>query len=91
MSSGPSTHLRAVATWLAVYPLITVVLALTRPLLGDAPLPVQTLVLTAVLTAVVVPVAVYGATPLLLRLLIRGVQVRPFGTHDAAGVPEEHA
>ena len=86
MSSGPSTHLRAVATWLAVYPLITVVLALTRPLLGDAPLPVQTLVLTAV----VVPVAVYGATPLLLRLLTM-VPVRPFGTHDAAGVPEEHA
>jgi antibiotic biosynthesis monooxygenase (ABM) superfamily enzyme len=86
MSSRPGTHLRALATWLAVYPLITVVLALTRPLLGDAPLPVQTLVLTVV----VVPVAVYGAAPLVLRLLTRGVPVRPFGTHDVA-IEEEHA
>ena len=87
MPPRPGTHLRALATWLAVYPLITVVLALTRPLLGSAPLPVQTLVLTAV----VVPVAVYGAVPLLLRLLTREVPVRPAGTHNAALVQEDHA
>ena len=87
MSTRPSTHLRALATWAAVYPLITVVLALTRPVLGNAPLPVQTLVLTAV----VVPVAVYGAVPLLLRVMTGDVQVRPSGAHNAAGVQEDHA
>jgi antibiotic biosynthesis monooxygenase (ABM) superfamily enzyme len=82
MSPRPGTHLRALATWLAVYPLITAVLALAEPLLRDAPLPVQTLVLTAV----VVPIAVYAAVPLLLRLLTGGVAVRPSGTHDPAVV-----
>jgi antibiotic biosynthesis monooxygenase (ABM) superfamily enzyme len=72
---------------LAVYPLITGVLALTRPVLGGAPLPVQTLVLTAV----VVPVAVYAAVPMLLRLLTGEVPVRPPGAHDAARVSEDHS
>jgi antibiotic biosynthesis monooxygenase (ABM) superfamily enzyme len=65
--SGPDTRVRAFATWLAVYPLITVVLVLSEPLLGNAPLPVQTLVLTAI----VVPTAVYVAVPLVLRGLTR--------------------
>ena len=65
MTLRPGTHLRVLATWLAVYPLITVVLALTEPWLGAAPLPLQTLALTGV----VVPIAGYGAVPLLLRLL----------------------
>ena len=70
MTRTPGTHLRALVTWLAVYPLITTVLWLTGPLLDGAPLPLQTLVLTAV----VVPLAVYGAVPLLLRMVTASIQ-----------------
>ncbi|MGW5847847.1 hypothetical protein ACWFQ8_07735 [Streptomyces sp. NPDC055254] len=65
--STPSVHMRAFMTWAAVYPTITVVMILMRPLLGGLPLPVQTLVLTAI----VVPVAAYWLLPLLMRLNAR--------------------
>ncbi|GAA1237961.1 hypothetical protein GCM10009665_30070 [Kitasatospora nipponensis] len=61
--SVPTVHHRAVITWLAVYPTITVTLALIGPHTTRLPLYVRTLVLTLI----VVPVVVYGLTPLLLR------------------------
>jgi antibiotic biosynthesis monooxygenase (ABM) superfamily enzyme len=85
MSGSPSVHLRVFATWLAVYPLITVVLALARPVVSDAPLPVQTLVLTAV----VVPTAVYVAVPTLLKFLTGGARSASTGATEAAPSQKE--
>ncbi|MDI2127710.1 hypothetical protein [Yinghuangia seranimata] len=59
----PSVHRRAVLTWLAVYPTITVVLALVGPPTAALPLPVRTLILTGI----VIPAVVYGIAPLLNR------------------------
>lgn len=58
----PSAHLRAIATWVAVYPTITVALAALGPAIADLPLPMQTLILTAV----VVPPVSYLLMPRLL-------------------------
>ncbi|MBO9553670.1 hypothetical protein [Cellulomonas sp.] len=58
-----SVHRRALLTWVAVYPTITVALLLLHPLIGGLPVAVQTLVLTAV----VVPPVVYVLLPALLR------------------------
>jgi antibiotic biosynthesis monooxygenase (ABM) superfamily enzyme len=60
----PSTHRRALITWLAVYPAITVTLGGLGPHIGRFPLLVRTLILTGI----VVPVAVYVLVPALLRL-----------------------
>ncbi|MFC4606539.1 hypothetical protein [Streptomyces maoxianensis] len=65
--STPSVHRRALLTWAAVYPTITVAMVVMRSWIAGLPLPVQTLVLTAV----VVPVAAYGLLPLLMRLNAR--------------------
>ncbi|MEU8774242.1 hypothetical protein [Streptomyces sp. NPDC048606] len=62
--AAPSIHRRALITWLAVYPTITLALALLRPLLGDVPLPVQTLVLTVI----AIPVVVYLVVPALMKV-----------------------
>lgn len=56
----------AFVTWLAIYPTITVLLAVFEPLgLLDEPIPVRTLLLTVVL----VPVMVFVFVPALVRLL----------------------
>ncbi|GIG21703.1 hypothetical protein Cch01nite_24270 [Cellulomonas chitinilytica] len=60
----PSVHRRALLTWVAVYPTITVALLLLRPLIHGLPVVLQTLVLTAV----VVPPVVYVVIPALARL-----------------------
>ena len=60
--SPPSAHLRALVTWIAVYPTITIALALLGPAIADLPLPVQTLILTVV----VVPPVSYLLMPRLL-------------------------
>lgn len=56
----PPRYKLAVLTWLAIYPLVTVLLWLTGPISQQLPLPVVTLVLTIVLvstlTWVVLPV-----------------------------------
>lgn len=80
MNAGPSVHVRAVATWLAVYPLITTVIALSKPLLGNTPLPLQTLVLTVI----VVPTAVYVVVPRVLRILTGHRHAAPSGATDSA-------
>lgn len=60
----PSAHRRALIVWVAVYPTITLVLAVLGPLVGDLPLPVQTLAVTAV----AVPPVTYVLIPALTRL-----------------------
>ncbi|TDD65529.1 hypothetical protein E1262_24780 [Jiangella aurantiaca] len=63
----PSAHRRALIIWLAIYPLVTLGQLLLRPLIGDLPIPVSTLVLTLL----VVPVAVYLVVPALTRANVR--------------------
>lgn len=64
---APSVHRRALITWLAIFPLVTLAQIGLAPLLGGLPIVLG----TAVLTAVVVPVAVYLVLPMLLRLNAR--------------------
>ncbi|WP_405494962.1 hypothetical protein [Nocardia sp. NBC_00511] len=60
----PSMHRRALITWIAVYPTITIALALIGPATAQLPL----LVRTFVLTAIVVPCVVYVLVPMLTRI-----------------------
>ncbi|MFC8451235.1 hypothetical protein [Kitasatospora sp. NPDC057223] len=62
-AAAPSVHRRALITWLAVYPTITLVLALVGPATAHLPLVLRTLILTVI----VVPVVAYAAIPALLR------------------------
>ncbi|MEV0466340.1 hypothetical protein AB0I30_33265 [Nocardia tengchongensis] len=59
----PSVHRRALITWLAVYPTITVALALLGPEMGGLPVFLKTLVLTVI----VVPVSAYLLVPMLMK------------------------
>jgi hypothetical protein len=61
----PSPHRRVLTTWLAVYPTITLALAVLGRLTGHLPLLLRTLALTAV---VVVPIVGYAVLPALHRL-----------------------
>jgi antibiotic biosynthesis monooxygenase (ABM) superfamily enzyme len=54
----------AVVTWLAVFPLITLILVLFGPLLGLLPMLLRTLVLTAVMVSLMT----YVIMPRLTRL-----------------------
>ncbi|WP_198347733.1 hypothetical protein [Nocardia terrae] len=58
-----SAHHRALITWLAVYPTITITLALIGPAMSHLPLLLRTLALTLV----VVPVTVYVLVPALTQ------------------------
>ena len=60
----PSVHRRALLTWLAVFPTITLVQLVLSPYIGGWPLVAR----TAVITAVAVPLSVYVLVPRLLRL-----------------------
>ncbi|WP_434054426.1 MAG: hypothetical protein RDA78_05900 [Roseibium sp.] len=55
----PSKHKIALLTWLVVYPMITVLLAVLEPLLSDVAIPLRTLVLSLIM----VPAMVYGTMP----------------------------
>ncbi|MFE3260790.1 hypothetical protein ACFXPS_32730 [Nocardia sp. NPDC059091] len=59
----PSVHRRALITWLAVYPTITIALALLGPEMASLPVFVRTLVLTAI----VVPTSAYVLIPMLMK------------------------
>ncbi|WP_031524071.1 hypothetical protein [Streptomyces sp. NRRL F-5123] len=60
---APSAHRRALITWLAVYPVITLVLGLLGPRIATLPLLLRTLILTGI----VVPVAAYVLVPALTK------------------------
>ncbi|MEU6584776.1 hypothetical protein [Nocardia sp. NPDC046763] len=59
----PSVHRRALITWMAVYPTITIALALLGPEMASLPVFVRTLVLTAI----VVPTSAYVLIPMLMK------------------------
>lgn len=62
-AAAPSVHRRALITWLAVYPTITLVLAALGPATAHLPLLLRTLILTGI----AVPVVAYAVIPALLR------------------------
>jgi antibiotic biosynthesis monooxygenase (ABM) superfamily enzyme len=65
--AGVPRYQTVVITWLAIYPVLTLILALFGDQLREMVLPLRTLVITAVL----VPSAVYVLVPLLRRILAR--------------------
>jgi antibiotic biosynthesis monooxygenase (ABM) superfamily enzyme len=62
--TAPPRHRQALVVWLAIYPTITLVLELAGPVIGEWPLPLRTLGLTAV----VVPLMVFVLLPTLQRV-----------------------
>ena len=60
-------------TWLAIYPLVTALLAASENWLGGLPLPLRTLFVTMVM----VPTTMFVAQPLLARLADRRSTRRP--------------
>ncbi|MFD8599154.1 hypothetical protein ACFV1L_29530 [Kitasatospora sp. NPDC059646] len=82
----PSVHRRALITWLAIYPGITLLSVLLGPVLAPLPVYLRTLVLTAIL----VPAAVYGLVPALLKAnaaLAGRRRVRRYAAEPTAGLP----
>lgn len=63
---SPSVHLRAVATWLAIFPLVSLGLFLLEVVAPGWPPLLQVLVLTLV----VVPLAVYLVVPFTVGVLV---------------------
>lgn len=65
----PSIHVRALATWLTIFPLVALGLTFLGPLLGTT----HPVLKAFILTIVIVPLAVYVIVPWLLKLYVRGV------------------
>ena len=63
----PSVHVRAVITWLAIFPLVSIGFYTVVPLMGNA----HPLLKVLVLTVIVVPLAVYLVVPNLMKLYLR--------------------
>jgi len=59
----PTVHERAVVTWLAIFPLVAIMLTILGGLLGDAHPVFQAFLLTLI----VVPLAVYLVVPNLMK------------------------
>lgn len=64
LPARPPRWKQAVITWLAVYPALTLTLALVGPFMETWPLPLRTLLVTLML----VPIVVYVLVPLLNRV-----------------------
>ena len=65
--SPPSVHLRALATWLSIFPLVAILMTVMGPFTGDW----HPILRALVLTAIVVPLAVYVVVPRVIALLVR--------------------
>jgi antibiotic biosynthesis monooxygenase (ABM) superfamily enzyme len=61
--SPPSVHARAVITWIAIFPLVTIGFFVIAPFAADW----NPVLRAFVLTLVVVPIAVYVVVPQLMR------------------------
>lgn len=66
-ASPPSVHVRALATWLTIFPLVAIGMTLMVPFAGDW----HPVLRALVLTAIVVPLAVYVIVPRVIALIIR--------------------
>lgn len=68
----PSIHIRALITWLAIFPLVTLGFLTIIPLMGAA----HPILKVFVLTLVVVPLAVYLVVPNLMKAYQKLVAVK---------------
>ena len=66
-ASPPSVHVRAVATWLTIFPLVAIGMTVMAPFSADW----HPVVRALVLTLIVVPIAVYFVVPRVLALISR--------------------
>lgn len=64
----PSIHVRAVLTWLAIFPLVSITSMATEPLVGTWHPIARACACACVVTLVVVPLAVYFVVPNLVKL-----------------------
>ncbi|WP_216329284.1 hypothetical protein [Deinococcus aestuarii] len=74
---NPPRDKLALLNWLAIYPLITLLLWVARPHLGTLALPLQTLLLTAVLVPTMTFVVMPRLTWIFRGWLLRGPQAAP--------------
>jgi antibiotic biosynthesis monooxygenase (ABM) superfamily enzyme len=63
----PSVHIRALLTWLTIFPLVALGMTVMAPVSADW----HPVLRALVLTGVIVPLAVYLIVPRLLRLYVR--------------------
>ena len=68
----PSIHVRALATWITIFPLVAIALTIMGPITVGWP----PILRAFVLTAIIVPLAVYVIVPRLLGFYVRRVTVR---------------
>ncbi len=66
----PSVHVRALATWITIFPLVALGMTLMAPISVDW----HPVLRALVLTAIVVPLAVYLIVPRILGLYVKRVQ-----------------
>ena len=68
----PSVHVRALATWITIFPLVALGMTLMGPFSADW----HPILRAFVLTAIIVPLAVYVIVPRLLGAYVRRVTRR---------------
>ncbi len=68
----PSVHVRAIATWVTIFPLVALGMTLMAPVSADW----HPVLRALVLTAIVVPLAVYLIVPRLLGAYVRWATAR---------------
>ena len=90
LPAGPGVPPRwkmAVVTWLALYPVITLLLLAFGPVVDGLPLPLRTLALTAMM----VPLMTYAVMPAVTRVFARWLHPKADGPHDEIGTaaPDE--
>jgi antibiotic biosynthesis monooxygenase (ABM) superfamily enzyme len=62
----PSVHIRALATWIVIFPLVALGLTFLGPIMGT----LHPVLKAFVLTVIIVPLAVYVLVPRLLKLYV---------------------
>ena len=68
----PSVHVRALATWVTIFPLVALGMTLMAPISADW----HPVLRALVLTAIVVPLAVYVVVPRVLGAYVRWATAR---------------
>lgn len=76
----PSVHVRALATWATIFPLVAIGMTLMAPVSADW----HPIARAFVLTAVIVPLAVYWIVPRVLALYMRRSAVRSTAVRSTA-------
>lgn len=66
----PSVHIRALATWVTIFPLVTLGMYVLQPFSAEWP----PIVRAFALTVAIVPLAVYLVVPRLLSVYVKAVQ-----------------